>query len=122
LLLLLLLLLLLRPAPSPSTAVAILFNAHKLFHIIAAICLPVIDTEKYLDSEQGHADHITPVMFSMFYMRFVNLKKFHKASDRTPQIKGQYEPFCLILSQSWPLSSLPAPAWEPSWSLWLSPL
>ena len=31
----------------------------------------------------------------MFCMRFVNLKKFHKALHRTHQIKGQYELLCL---------------------------
>jgi hypothetical protein len=30
----------------PSIAVAILFHAHQLFHSVALICLPVIDTEK----------------------------------------------------------------------------
>ena len=31
---------------TPSIAVAILFHACQLFHIVAVICLPVIDTEK----------------------------------------------------------------------------
>jgi hypothetical protein len=39
--------------------VAILFHGCQLFHTVAVICLPVIDTEKWLDSEQGHADPIS---------------------------------------------------------------
>jgi hypothetical protein len=39
----------------PSIAVAILFYACQLFHIPAVTCLPVINTEKSLDAEQGHA-------------------------------------------------------------------
>ena len=48
---------LLRSAPN-SIAVAILFHACQLFHIVALTCLPVIDTEERLGSEQGQAGHI----------------------------------------------------------------
>ena len=42
----------------PRIAVAILFHACQLFHIVALTCLPVIDTEERLGSEQGQAGHI----------------------------------------------------------------
>jgi hypothetical protein len=32
--------------PPSCIAVAILFHANQLFHIVAVICLPVIDTQK----------------------------------------------------------------------------
>ena len=58
----------------PSIAVDILFHVHQLFHIIAVICLPVIDIEKELDSEQGHANHVPCKV--LYVLRFVNPKKF----------------------------------------------
>jgi hypothetical protein len=35
-----------RSAPTLSIAVAILFHDFQQFHIVAVICLPIIDTEK----------------------------------------------------------------------------
>jgi hypothetical protein len=50
---------------------------------------------------------IYPVMFCI---RFVNLKKFHKALRRTHQIKGQYELLCLKWLDHWAV--LPASTYE----------
>ena len=48
----------------------------------------------------------------MFYMTFVNLKKVHKASLRTHQIKGQYELLDLKWLESAYWAALSAPAYE----------
>jgi hypothetical protein len=34
-------------------------------------------------------------LFCIFWLRFANLKKFHKPLHRIHQVKGQYELFCL---------------------------
>ena len=47
----------------------------------------------------------------MFCMRFVNLKKFHKALRRTHQVKGQYELLWLESEQTMGQNLLP-PAYE----------
>ena len=70
-------------------------HACQLFHIVAVTCLPVIDTEKWPGPHMLTTYPVLFCMFSMSFMRFANLKEFHKALDRTHQIKGQYKPICL---------------------------
>jgi hypothetical protein len=45
-------------APLPQHSCSHFVHACQLFNIAAVTYLSVIDTEKYPDSEQGHADHI----------------------------------------------------------------
>jgi hypothetical protein len=62
--------------PSPACS-----HACQLFHIVALMCLPVTDTEKYPDSEQGHAGHVSYYVLYVVLM-LVNLRKSHKTLHR----------------------------------------
>jgi hypothetical protein len=65
---------------------------------------------KIIDSEQVHADHIP--CYVSYVLRFVYLKKCHKALGRTHQIKGQYELLDLKWLESAYWAALSAPAYE----------
>jgi hypothetical protein len=85
------------PTPPPrahSMAAATLFHHCQLFHTVAVICLPVTDTEKYLDPEQGHADHI--LCYVLCVRRFVNLKKSHNYKLHVGPIKLKVNMNCYV--------------------------